>query len=417
MRLRAGCLFLAVCVAAPLLPAHAQQADAPRPWSLSLDSEVRIVSWRGDRGSPLSFAAGTPGRGSQIYAPTSLSFVWNGTPDWSFDLLVRSGLIHSEQNTGGGLVGTATSLSDTSTTGRISYSGFGIFQPFLSLGLNLPTGRTILNGASAFTRMDPDLVEVASSGEGFNVGPTVGFTLALAPNASLTASVGQTVRGAYDRDSVLGPGFPLSRIKPSDSTSYNLQLMVRPIEPLTLSLAALYSRSAESRLNGFFTSRSGDFYSLNGSVAYDWEPQHTSTLAISWSNTQRNLVLDAAALAIMEPFNSNSSSIRIALDHSFKFDERWTFGVNTSWFQRDRNSYNPTDNSFSPAKTRFALGASVSHQLTEAVSLRLRAEHYWLHESFRPDVIVPGFGAIAGTGIPNVNSTGLMVSLGTGINF
>ena len=74
----------------------------------------------------------------------------------------------------------------------------------ISLGLNLPTGKSALFGAAAYARMDPDLVELSSFGEGTNIGPTIGFNIPLTSAVLLTFSVGHTWRGSFNlEDSLL----------------------------------------------------------------------------------------------------------------------------------------------------------------------------------------------------------------------
>jgi len=43
--------------------------------------------------------------------------------------------------------------------------------------------------------MDPDLVEVSTFGEGFNIGPTGGFAFPISKSLVLTTSAGYTWRG------------------------------------------------------------------------------------------------------------------------------------------------------------------------------------------------------------------------------
>ena len=90
--------------------------------------------------------------------------------------------------------------TDTVASGTITYLGLTGLQPFASLNLNLPTGRAALFGSSANARMDGDLVEIGSFGEGLNVGPTVGFNLPVNNTLMLTGSVGYTRRGSFERE-------------------------------------------------------------------------------------------------------------------------------------------------------------------------------------------------------------------------
>ena len=87
--------------------------------------------------------------------------------------LVRSGWVRSSQTTAG-LSGTVETITDTVMSGTLTYLAINGVQPFVSLNVNAPTGKAVLNGTEANARMDPDLVEIGSFGEGWNIGPTVG---------------------------------------------------------------------------------------------------------------------------------------------------------------------------------------------------------------------------------------------------
>jgi outer membrane protein W len=417
----AGILVSGLCAAsaqAADATAPAQLAEAEKTWNLSFDSDFRVVSWRSTRGFPTRFTDGLPGRGSQIYAPGSATFTWQATPDIKVEILARSGYISARQRSGGGLAGSIATPSDTSLTGTVTYTGLGAFQPFVSLAANLPTGKTRLTGTKAYTRMDSDLVEVASYGEGRNIGPTVGFNYAFSDVTMLTASAGYTRRGAFWRDSVLGIGNPDSYMQPSDSVTHNLQL-VHGVGAFTFTLAGMYTISGKSKLDGVFSSRSGSTLGINGSVAYAWNDAHKSTVSLSWSETKKNFILDPVfgSIFIKEAQNSNSDTVRIGFEHSYRFNDQLTIGANTSWFQRDKNSYSDTDGSFTPAKSKVTLGAFGRYQVNNAFVINAKVEHFRVVENIKPDVDVPGFGVIADTGIPKIKSHGLLMSLGATANF
>ena len=57
----------------------------------------------------------------------------------------------------------------------------------------------MLSGTETFARMDPDLVDLSTFGEGWNFGPTIGFNVPITQTLILSAGVGHTWRGLYDR--------------------------------------------------------------------------------------------------------------------------------------------------------------------------------------------------------------------------
>lgn len=419
MRLSSS-LFLLLSLAAPSLAADPEPSDkAPglRNWSLQLEQEVRVLSWRATRGYPAAFAAGTPGRGSQVYIPVSLNFGWTPTPEFKLDLLVRSGWAFGQQRSGGGLSGTVSTLTDTSITPTITYTGWENFQPFVSLAVNAPTGRANLKGRRSFTRMDPDLVEVANYGAGLALGPTIGVSYSFNAATAVTFSVGHTFMQPYKRDSVLGPpGVPLSRMNPANSTTYNAQISHKA-GLWNLSLAALLTTSGKSSVDGVFESRSGHSFNLLGSAAYAWNEAHSTTLVASLGFSHRNYILDPALGLVREPANRNNRTFRVGLEHLWALSSTWTLGASASIFIRDRNSYDPTNVQFVPAKSKLSLGMSARYKWSETISLNARVEHFWLNETSRPDFVFPGPIVIPGTAVPRLRSTGLLMSVGSSVAF
>lgn len=398
-------------------PASVSEPAPERNWALQIDQDVRAVWWRSTRGYPAIYAAGAPGRGSQIYAPISVSFNWVPSSDFKVDFIVRSGWAYGRQSSGGGLTGDVSTLTDTSLTPTITYTGLQNFQPFVSLAVNAPTGRANLKGRQAFTRMDPDLVEVANYGGGLAVGPTVGFNYVLSEATTVTFSVGHTFLQPFSRDSVYGPpGVPLTRINPGNSTTYNAQVVHRA-GSWTFSLAGLLTTSGKSTLEGMFESRSGHSFTFLGSAAYMWNAEHNTVVTSSLGFSHRNFIMDPAFAIVREPQNRNSRTVRAAIEHNWVINPTWTVGANASIFMRNKNDYNMTDGTFVPAKTKITAGVSARYKWTEAISLNARLEHFWLHERVKPDVIIPGPFVVPGSGIPKLRSTGLLVAVGSSIAF
>ena len=207
--------------------------------------------------------------------------------------------------------------TDTVASGTITYLGLTGLQPFVSLNLNLPTGRAALFGSSANARMDGDLVEIGSFGEGLNVGPTVGFNLPVNNALMLTGSVGYTRRGSFEREN--DPILP---------TTTNL----RPGEALTVTGSVGYqsgrfasritgtiSQETATKQDGIEIVRAGQRLLFAGVFAYAWPADWgQTTLNASFAHSGRNKVRlpDAPAL-VTEAFNANSNLYRIGIEHMF----------------------------------------------------------------------------------------------------
>jgi hypothetical protein len=428
-RFRPQLLATTAVVAAGLLgtdlSARAADVGLPPPaatgflaaWSMLVDVDARFTSWSGNRGFPGGYALGTPGRGSQFYMPLAVQIVGRPSPDYKVELMARTGWVHARQDSGGGLAGSVSALTDTVVSGTFTYLATPGWQPFISINANLPTGSANLPGTRAFTRMDPDLVEVPSYGEGFNLGATAGVNIPVGESTLITASLSHTHRGAYTRDPVTSFGDPDNRLQPGASSSGSLQV-AHMLGAMLLKASATYIVNQGTRIDGAFINRMGATLALAASAGYTWSPEHNTTLSASFSRTNPNLVFDPAIpAAVREAFNSNSNALRLRLDHSYRLTEQWTLGAFASWFNRDANAYIPTAGSFSPAKTKIALGGSARYQMTQNAAVTVRAEHFWVSQGSRPDVVVPIFGPFPGTAVPPLAYTGWTVSLGGTITY
>lgn len=159
-------------------------------WEGIFNEDTRFYWWQSSRGfafaptvpSPLGLshqgiilpagfpAAASPGSGSLLYTPFALQLIGRPSDDLKSEFLVRGGYVDASQTTPG-MSGQVSTQTDTSITEKVTYLGLAGLQPFASVSINIPTGKTALLGNSANARMDPDLVEIPTYGEGWNIGP------------------------------------------------------------------------------------------------------------------------------------------------------------------------------------------------------------------------------------------------------
>ena len=207
-----------------------QSADGN--YYLLYNQELRYVTWEGSRGYRTDAVPRNPnaGSGSQFYMPMALELSGKPARDWSFDVLLRAGYVDSRQSTTG-QSGSYAGMIDTQLLGKVVYTGNGLFTPFFALTTNLPTGETQLNGTSTNARMDPDIVDVPTFGEGFNIGPTAGVIVPGRFGATMTFAVGYTSRGSYTRDD---PVVNHRHVEPGDEWTGYVSVL-NPMGQLTLS--------------------------------------------------------------------------------------------------------------------------------------------------------------------------------------
>jgi hypothetical protein len=427
---------LSVAVAADLPvdsapPAPQAAALFAADWSLVFASEVRYFAWKGDRGFPPTSSGNVQGRGSELYIPFALQLAGQPSKDIKIELLGRGGWVRAQQSTPG-LAGRVETMTDTVASATATYLGFTGLQPFVSVSFNFPTGLSNLSPTQRNARMDPDLVDISSFGEGFNIGPTVGASVSLAQNLVATASVGYTRRDPFTREGSLSPSDPTvttpSRIDPGEVVTATASIGYQ-VGQLTGRITGSVSGETDTVVDGAALFRAGMRYLISGAWSYAWpDTWGATTLTASASHARKNkvLFLDMTTLDPVafdtEPFNSNSNLYRIGLEHLFPFGQLWV-GPIGSYLLRDHNAYDSATIQFVPAKERWSAGLLARYSASERMTLNARVEHVWTHQHDNSGdvktslLLVPPPGGIPVTGVPSVSSRGWQVAGGANVRF
>lgn len=409
------------------LPVKAPVSDAPatleQRWNVTLASEARYFSWRGDRGTPAS-ASTAPGGGSQVYTPFALSVVGRPNDNFKVELLGRGGWVQAKQTTTG-LTGSVDTPTDTQVSSTVTYLGVNGIQPFVSFSANLPSGQSVLTGNQVFARMDSDLVEIGSFGEGYNYGPTAGFSWSITENLIFSASAGYTWREPFERDrsssATAADAAALTTINPGDvfTATASIGFSVGKFAAKFLGSLSEETKTVE---NGVDLYRAGRRYLGTATFAYDWDALGITTLTASMAHSEANDVrfLGAAAL-VEETMNTNSNLYRVGLQHLFTYN-RVAFGPTGSFLYRDHNGYNPTTFQFLPAKERWTAGGIVRYAATDNVTFNFRGDWVWTREDDHPangaqqfSVLANAF--VAGSAVPVISSTGWQLAAGANVRF
>jgi hypothetical protein len=428
----AACVTIAVTSVAGAadMPTKAapQVADvtAPPPWALTFSTEVRYFSWKSNIGTPA--AAGSvnnPGSGSELYIPFAGQLVGKPTNDIKVEMLVRGGWVRARQNTVG-LAGEVATSTDTVANGTVTYLGWKGFQPFASISFNLPTGRSELFGRAANARMDPDLVDIASFGEGFNVGPSLGFNVPITGTLIATTSIGYTWRDNYARESSLSSTNPTvqapTSVAPGEVWTVT-QSLAESWGPWSGSVTGSFTWETPTYENGIPLYKAGDRYLATGTVSYTWTNGQQTTLTGSYSHSNRNEVLFAGATQLFkELMNTNSDVELIRLQHLIPFD-RVTVGPTGSFLHRNHNGYNATTFQFVPEKDRWNAGIIARYAPADNILINAEVDRIWVREGAHPsDHDDAMFSALSGVfvtqaAIPVVSANGWKAVVGATARF
>jgi opacity protein-like surface antigen len=422
---------------APPLPVSGGGTTAPMSWSETFSSEARYFSWQGTRGTPTNAVGpgpvplATPGSGTELYTPYAAQLVGQSN-DLKIEMLMRGGWVWARQSTAG-LTGTVATATDTVASGTITYLGLRGLQPFASLELNLPTGLAALTATQFNARMDPDLVDISTFGEGLNIGPTVGVNIPLTEAWLLTMSAGYTRRGNYNMEGPLTPpgggAAPQStNIQPGDALTLAAVLGYQS-GPLSAKFTGTFTKNGTTKEDNTPFVKPGQRLLIAGSASYDWPGDHsgTTTVNASAAHSNRNEVLFQCLTGcptglVIEPFNTNSNVYQAGVQHLFNFN-RFAIGPAGSFLFRDNNGYEPTTLQFVPAKQRWSAGVLAQYAPTNALNFNARLDRIWTHENLTPGLpngemfsVLAG-STVAAFTVPVISSNGWLFAIGMTANF
>jgi hypothetical protein len=401
------------------VPVKAVGQSIDRLWNISYNTEVRYFSWQNTRGFPTNAEPlnGT-GHGTQLYTPMSLSLTGNPAPNWKLEFVLLGGFVSSSQSTSGER-GSVDTPVDSQFSGTVTYNGFTGFQPFVALLINAPTGKSALYGNSRFARMDGDLVDQGTYGEGWNFGPTAGVNIPLSQTLIFTLSGGYTQRNSFNKESlnlITGLTTDTISVKNGDEATVTAALGYSQ-GPLSLQGSGSYSwdgisQSGQFGMLGYDQYRVGPRTTISGSASYAFDQWWSISSNGSWSRTGKNDILDPAGLALMrEGFNSNSNLVQVRAGLSYRFASGLTVGPTAGYLYRDHDGYDAATFSFVPAKTRWAAGGVANYNVTNTININGRVERVWIRENENPGP--PAFAPL----VPLMSGDAWVVAGGATVNF
>ncbi len=393
---------------------------ALRVWTTTFSTETRYFSWHNNF-VPAADGSGTPGKGWQVYVPFAVQLTGKPIDTLSLDFTARGGWVKSVQSTSGHS-GEVQTITDTVMSGTATYQGMQGMQPFVSINLNLPTGKAALFGDAANARMDPDLVDISTFGEGYNVGPTAGFNFPITSSLLLTTSVGYTWRGHFNQESTSDPSQPFltSSVDPGDNVTATAAVNYQT-GPFSAGLTGTATWETATSVDGTQTLKPGLRYLLALQSGFTWpEKFGTTSLSASVAHSNRNKVLlPGVDGLVIEALNSNSNVYRVGLQHMFPIGDLQV-GPTGSVLYRDHNGYNSATLQFVPQKTRWSAGLLAQYAPTPTVTLNARIEGVWTHENENPAADGLKFDDLVGdilfaATVPPISGTAWQTSIGINI--
>ena len=330
-------------------------------FSAFADLDFRFSTWQGTRGT--NVFAPERGKGTQYYAPLSLGLTYERSGAYRIETKTTTGYASTHHDTVGQEASLDT-LVDTQVATTVTFLSPEVFQPFIGMALNLPTGRSYLPGNTRFTRMDPDLVEIGTYGMGLNVNPTVGLTFAPNGSTAVSLGVGYAWMGAFTREAVdLTTGIfdAIERVKPGDTFTAN-GTITTAIQNLTIAGSFAFMAETDLLRNGAPVGQKGNRFVANAVAVYAINDRWNFEGNLSWSYLGRDKVADPVLGSLVDELkNSNSNVFILSAQPNYMLTERLKVGVNYSLLYRNANSYDVVQEQFVPAKLKQSAGIALAY--------------------------------------------------------
>jgi hypothetical protein len=316
-------------------------AGDPFDWSGQMELATHYVDWKLTK---------DPVEGYQVWTPLSFSATGRNS-DYSVTISGRSGLIHSQQQShyesptyNETTLGSVSDFTDTALQTQIQFLGGEKVVPYLTFGVNLPTGHSTVrysfddlvnhdgrvnNEINAASLM-PAISYLTEFGEGFNALAGGGASIAL--SEQLTVGFGGTysARGEYVALQETEDLYH-ETIRPGDqiSLSGSLQYALSPETSIRLGLD--YKTEA-TKLNtqstGYKTYyKQGDSYTTSLQLSHEWNERHASSLHFSNSNTlaQRTKGVFSTGVVGYETEAANFDRYQWVLSHDWQATDTLAF--------------------------------------------------------------------------------------------
>jgi hypothetical protein len=407
----------------PLPTGQTQTQSDDKRWTVTFDSDVRYFSTK----------TTTPGVGTDVtYVPMGFAVVGTPNDDWKLEFGIRGGQqrIVTFQGSNGissPLFGTANTSYlgwvDTTVTSTVTYLAINGMQPFISMNTNIPTGHSLVAGATGANPSDPDITQIAGFGVGWNFGPTIGVNIPITPNLLYTISLGYTQRNPFSRvgpAAVPGaippniasiPGFGVTQtLFPGNDTTLTSAFGYQS-GPWSLQVSAAITGETVTMVDGQNFYQAGDTYQVSGAAGYAWNDAWSSKFTASFAhiNLNQNLLPEGPKshffVLFPEQFNTNNNVTNATFDTTYKIGDL-SLGPSARFMYREHNGYDMSTEQFVPAKTIWFAGGVFEYALAKQFSINGRAQYIW--------------GSIDSTSLPPVpvmNITGWVYSIGAKAQF
>jgi len=313
--------------------------DAPIEYRIS--TGPHFESWKNNSGD----------QGTRVYAPLTIS-AQKGA--FSFDLLTA--YVYSALDLDDQPKRSLTSLIDTKLNFSYEILGKAPFDMLLGLDFNLPTGKNKIKTIDRKHVLDPDLVTIASYGEGFNVNPT--FIMAKTwDKIGAGIGAGYFFRGKYDYSN------QFSDYDPGDILNLTTQVVYYFSDVWKASLSGEYGYVFKDKI------KSKDYYHEGAFYLFDLKLSHTAqkwdaTLNITSLFREKSKFQDADFKLTTEDRNSNGNEYEAKILYSYFLNDLTTLKTHLTGLLVTENNYASDHSLYWGERKKVTLGLGINHKFT-----------------------------------------------------
>lgn len=371
-------LFVAATPCGPLGTASVLAQDWPPSLNLFLNPDARLITWETRDGSTGQVRS----KGTQFYVPFGAEGSARFGQSFRVSLVARSGYVQTRNkfltNNPSDVddrnfyrTESFESITDTSLNAKVSLFSIPGIQPYVSMAVNLPTGRTLVRNRSVF--VDTDIVQLGAYGQGLNLAPTVGVNVPIGSNFLASIAGGWARRGTLDRFIESPRGQVIAVTDPGDSRTLSGTLAYQN-GPFSARVLGSYTFHGATTVNHFRTFKNGESYSMGASVDYELNRNWSVSTSFTRSHSKINfLPIERQGPLFPEDFNSNNAVNSFTADPTYA-EGRWSFGPLFAYTYRDRNGWDPAVGDFVPAKQSRTFGVTAQFAATDTLKFTSRVE-------------------------------------------
>ncbi|MBR9980380.1 MAG: transporter, partial [Desulfatitalea sp.] len=270
-------------------------------------------------------------------------------------------------------------LLDTQIGGAYLLPGWIGWDWMVGVDMNLPTGRTGRDEREIRIMIDPDLVDIVSPGQGFNVNPYIGAARQWRQWV-LGLGMGYAFQGSYDYSD------QTRDYDPGDILSLAGQLTYLFTDAWRLNVQGQYAAVGTDQVNGNDLMQRGDSWLLKAAVLRATE-QWDMALSVQTILRGKARISDAGGGGIStEARNSQGQEWIVDLLGGYRISPRTGINGGFQFLYLRSNDYDASSPLFMGRRQKYTLSLGMTQQLTDALELGVGLKGFimdddpnWLH--------------------------------------